>query len=166
MAQDMFLKLTGIKGESEDKAHKEEIDVLAYSFGMSQSATMHVGGGGGGGKVAMQDVSLTKYTDKSTPELLKFCCSGKHIAEGRLIVRKAGGNPIEYFTITMKEIIISSYSTGSAGSEDRQTENVSLNFKEISFQYIEQKKDGGEGAKPDYAWNIAENTEMSAFKMG
>jgi type VI secretion system secreted protein Hcp len=44
MAVDFFLKLDGIPGESKDKAHKGEIDVLAWSWGMSQSGTMHMGG--------------------------------------------------------------------------------------------------------------------------
>ena len=49
-----------------DKTHAEEIDVLAWSWGMSQSGSMHMGGGGAG-KVNVQDLSFTKYIDKSTP---------------------------------------------------------------------------------------------------
>ena len=48
MAQDMFLKLTDIEAESKDKVYGKNIDVLAWSWGCSQSATMHMGGGGGG----------------------------------------------------------------------------------------------------------------------
>ena len=94
MAQDMFLKLTDIEAESKDKVYGKNIDILAWSWGASQSATMHVGGGGGGGKVSMQDVSCTKYIDKSTPILFKHCCTGVHIPKGELIVRKAGGKPV------------------------------------------------------------------------
>jgi type VI secretion system secreted protein Hcp len=57
MAVDMFLKLDGIDGESEDDAHKGEIDVLAFSWGMTQSGSMHIMQGGGSGKVSVQDMS-------------------------------------------------------------------------------------------------------------
>ena len=49
MAVDMFLKLTNINGEAADKTHKDEIDILAWSWGMSQSGTTHTSTGGGAG---------------------------------------------------------------------------------------------------------------------
>ena len=49
MAVDMFLKMDGIKGESVDDKHKDEIDVLSWSWGMSQSGSAHMGGGAGAG---------------------------------------------------------------------------------------------------------------------
>ena len=39
MAVDMFLKLDDVKGESKDSKHKEEMDVLAWSWGASQSTS-------------------------------------------------------------------------------------------------------------------------------
>lgn len=166
MAQDMFLKLKDIEGEAKDKVYGKNIDILSWSWGASQSATMHLGGGGGGGKVNCQDVSCVKYVDKSSPILMKHCFTGVHIPEGQLIVRKAGGKPIDYLIIDMKEILVSSYQTGGSGGEDRLTESFSLNFAKVAFQYVEQTQTGGEGAKPDYAYDLSENTEMAAFKMG
>ena len=84
MAVDMFIKMDGIKGESGDKSHKEEINVLAWSWGMSNSGSAHLGGGAGSGKVNVQDLSLTKYIDKSSPDLMLCCCNGKHIAKAQL----------------------------------------------------------------------------------
>ena len=89
-AVDMFIKIGDIKGESLDQSHRDEIDVLAWSWGMSNDGTTHAGGGGGAGKVSMQDLSCTKYLDKSTPKLLEFCATGGHIPEAVLTVRKAG----------------------------------------------------------------------------
>ena len=67
MAVDMFLKLGDVKGESAAGGHTEEIDVLAWSWGMTQSGTTHMGSGGGAGKVDVHDLSITKYVDKATP---------------------------------------------------------------------------------------------------
>lgn len=157
MAVDMFLKLGDVKGESADSKHKDEIDVLAWSWGMSQSGTTHVGSGGGAGKVNVQDISFTKYLDKATANLMLGCCNGKHYKEAVLTVRKAGEKPLEYLKISMKEVIVANISTGGSGGEDRLTENVTLNFAEFKVEYTPQKDDGSGDAAITAAWNIAKN---------
>ena len=159
MAVDMFMKIGDIKGESTDKKHPDQIDVLAWSWGISNSGTTHQGGGGGAGKANVQDLSFTKYIDKSTPDLLLATCNGKHYDSATLIVRKAGEKPLEYLKITMTEVLITSVSQGGSGGEDRLTENVTLNFASVKLDYVEQKKDGSAGDKPSMNWNIAENTK-------
>jgi type VI secretion system secreted protein Hcp len=161
MAVDMFLKLDGVKGEAQDKTHGQEIDVLAWSWGMSQSGTMHIGTGGGGGKVAVHDIAVTKWIDKSSPVLMQYCSSGKQFNEGVLTVRKAGGKaPLEYVVITMKDVIVTSLSTGGSGGEDRLTENVSLNFREVKVEYQPQKADGtADGGKIPWGMDIAANEQ-------
>jgi type VI secretion system secreted protein Hcp len=160
MAVDMFMKVKGIDGEARDKTHGGSIDVLAWSWGMSQSGSTHVGGGGGAGKVNVQDLSFTKYIDKSSTELMLACCNGKHIPEAKLTIRKAGENPLEYLIITMSDVMVTSVSTGGSGGEDRLTENVTLNFAKVNVEYTEQTAKGSGGAKPKMGWNIAENVKV------
>lgn len=157
MAVDQFLKLDGIAGESQDSKHKDTIDVLAWSWGMSQSGTTHMGAGGGAGKVNVNDISVTKYIDKSSPALMIHTSNGKHIPKALLTVRKAGEKPLEYLKIEMEDIMITSVSTGGSGGEDRLTENVTLNFSKVKVMYTEQTKDGSAGAAPEYSWDIAAN---------
>lgn len=157
MAVDMFIKIGTLEGESVDKKHAGKTDVLAWSWGMSQSGTTHSGGGGGAGKVHVQDISFTKYVDKTTTGLMQACCKGTHFADAVLIVRKAGDTPLEYLKITMKEVIVTSVSTGGSGGEDRLTENVSLNFAEFKVEYQEQDAKGGVKSKPDFSWDISAN---------
>ncbi|GJD76307.1 Hcp family type VI secretion system effector [Methylobacterium goesingense] len=157
MAVDMFLKLDGIKGESQDGKHKEEIDVLAWSWGMAQSGSGHIGSGSGSGKVSVQDLSVTKYIDKSSPPLASHCCSGKHIPKGTLFVRKAGDKPVEYVKIEMEDLIVTHVSVGGSGGEDRLTENVTLNFAKFKYVYTTQAKDGSAGPEVEATWNIAKN---------
>src|SRR4051812_15713662 len=149
MAVDMFIKIGDLKGESRDKVHKEQIDVLAWSWGMSNSGSAHMGGGAGAGKANVQDVSFTKYIDKASPPLMLACCNGKHFSEATLYVRKAGEKPLEYLTLTLTEVMVTAVSTGGSGGEDRLTENVTLNFAKVKVNYVEQKPDGGAGDKPD-----------------
>jgi len=160
MAVDMFIKIDGIEGESKDKTHGKEIDVLAWSWGVSQSGSFHAGGGGGSGKANFQDLSFTKWVDKSSPLLLLHTANGKHIPKAVLVVRKAGDTPLEYITITLEKIIVSSVSTGGSGGEDRLTENVSLNFAKVTFEYQEQSATGAaEGGKVPFTWDIEANVK-------
>lgn len=160
MAVDMFLKILPLKGESQDDAHPDEIDILAWSWGMSQSGTTHMGGGGGAGKVNVQDISFTKYVDAASTDLMKYCTTGDHIDEATLVVRKAGGKPLEYIVLKMTDIIVSSVSTGGSGGEDRLTENVSLNFGAYEIKYVPQDKSGEAGTETEWKWDIAANKEL------
>jgi type VI secretion system secreted protein Hcp len=161
MAVDMFIKIDDIEGESVDDVHAGEIDVLSWSWGMSQSGTTHSGPGGGAGKVNVQDLSFTHYVDKASANLMKMCCNGKHFEEATLVVRKAGETPLEYMIITMKGGLISSVSTGGSGGEDRITENITLNFSEFKTEYVPQMADGSGDASVIVGWNIANNVDAS-----
>jgi len=158
MAVDMFIKLGDIKGESVDHKHKESIDILAWSWGMSQNGTTHVGTGGGAGKVNVQDLSFTKYIDSGSHSLILACCTGKHIPKATLTVRKAGEKPLEYLKIELNDILVSSVQTGGSGGEDRLTENVVLNFGKFKFIYQPQGPDGNKlGGELIANFDIAKN---------
>jgi len=157
---DMYLKLDGIEGESRDKDHGGEIDVLSWSWGMSQSGSMHSGGGGGAGKVAIQDLNITKPVDKSSPTLMLKCCKGEHIDNAQLTVRKAGTTPLEYYIISLEKLIIASVSIGSSQGEESMTENVTLNFEKVEVHYQPQDATGAaDGGTIDLIWNVPENTD-------
>ena len=161
MAVDMFLKISGVEGESADDKHTKEIDVLAWTWGATQSGTMHVGTGGGSGKVSAQDLSCTKYVDSASHALLLACCNGEHYKEAVLVVRKAGKDPIEYVKITMTNVLISSIQTGGTKDQaERLTEQVSLNFSQIKFEYTPQNADGSAGATKTAGWDIAANKKV------
>jgi type VI secretion system secreted protein Hcp len=156
----MFIKIGNIKGESIDKGgHKEEIDVLAWSWGLSQSGSFHQGSGGGAGKVSVQDLSFTKYVDAGTTALVLAACKGTAYDSALLTVRKAGDKPLEYIKITLTNVLVSSVSTGGSGGEDRLTENVSLNFQKFKVEYTKQAEKGGKDATSEAVWDIAGNAD-------
>lgn len=161
MAVDMFLKIESptIKGEAKDAMHKEEIDILAWSWGTSNSGTTHQGGGGGGGKANFQDISFTGWYEKSTHELIKFCATGTHIDKLILTVRKAGKTPLEYIVYTLEDAMVTSVSTGGSGGEDRLTVNFSINFSKLDIMYREQDDKGGKAAEFPFKWDIAGNAD-------
>jgi type VI secretion system secreted protein Hcp len=158
MAFDAFLKLGDIKGESVADGHGGEIDVLSFSWGVSQMGTTHRGTGGGAGKANVSDISITKWVDSASPTLFLNCCTGKHFPQATLTVRKAGDKPLDYLVIKLTDIIITSVQIGGSSGSEEVTESLSLNF--AAFEYVFQPQDN-KGAKKGGAittkFNIAEN---------
>ena len=160
MAVDMFLKLDGIKGESKDHKHKDEIHIESFSWGMTQTGSFGDGGGGGAGKVNVSDIHFQKFLDKSTPVLMLHTCNGKHIKEGLVTVRKAGEKPVEYLKIKLTDILVSSVQIAGSGHGDAVTESLSLNFAKFQVDYIEQKLDGSGEAPVTMGWDVKANTKV------
>jgi type VI secretion system secreted protein Hcp len=159
-AVDMFLKLDGIKGESKDSKHKDEIHIESFSFGAAQQGGSGSGGGGGTSKVAIHDISISKPLDSSSADLMLCCCNGKHIANGLITVRKAGENPVEYLKIKLSDILISGVQHSSNG-ETIVYESVTLNFAKFNIAYQEQGSDGtAAGGPKEMGWDIKANTKM------
>lgn len=155
---DCFLELDGIKGESDDKKHKDTISIQAFSWSGTQPGTMHKNTGGGAGKASFADITVTKCVDKSTPVLWQHMATGKHIAKGTIYVRKAGGDAKDYMKIMMEKILISSTSFGgSAGAEDEVTEHIGLNFASFQISYSPQDDKGNLGAAVDFKFSISQN---------
>lgn len=160
MAQDMFIKIAGIDGESKDSAHTNEIDVLNWSWVVSQESTMHTGSGGGAGKAHVADLEFEHYVDRATPNLFKYCVTGKHIPEAKLTLRKAGGNLLEYLKITMTDIVVTMVNpAGSVTDEVKARERVALSFAKVKTEYTVQNQQGGSGGAITAGYDIQKNQE-------
>jgi type VI secretion system secreted protein Hcp len=159
MAVDILLKIEDVEGESVIADHEGEIDVVNWNWNLSQSGSMHVGGGGGSGKADVGDILITKYVDKSTPDLIRACCNGNHFPEATLLVRKAGKDPLDYMRITMTKVMVTSYATDGATGGDALMENVALNFAKMEVGYTPQKEDGTGDAEITLIWDVEKNQE-------
>jgi type VI secretion system secreted protein Hcp len=160
MAVDAFLKIGDIKGESKDKVYSDWIEVLSWSWGMSQQGSFGSGGGGGAGKVNMQDLSLSKYMDMSSADIQVHCATGRHYPEATLVLRKAGDKPLDYLKIKLSDVLISSYQLGgSGGGDDRPVESLSLNFAKYEYKYTGQEQTGAAGTSPEFKFDVAGNTD-------
>jgi type VI secretion system secreted protein Hcp len=157
MAVDVFLKLGDIKGESKDSKHPGEIDVLSWSWGVSQTGTMGVGGGGGAGKANFNDLSIMHAVDKASPVLMAKCATGEHIKEATLVSRKAGKGQQEYLIVKMNDILITSVQP--SGSSEHPMESVSMQFAKIDLEYKPQKEDGSLDAGVHFKYDLKANKE-------
>ena len=142
MAMTIFARIGTIKGESQDARHKDEIDVLSWSWGVSQSSTAGHGAGGGAGKASFHDFTFTHHVDKATPLLMKTCATGQHISDATITVRKAGNGQQEYLIITMTDLIVTSVSTSVSAEGGTTIESVVLAFAKVDLEYKPQKPDG------------------------
>jgi type VI secretion system secreted protein Hcp len=153
----MFLKIEGdpYAGESADKKHKGEIDVMSFSWGESNSGSSGFGGGAGAGKVNMQDITFAIRTCKASPNLALACANGEHIPSATLTVRKAGKEQQEFLIFKFTSVLVSSYQL--SGSTELPTESLSLNYAKIEMSYSPQKTDGSLDAAVKFAYSVEEN---------
>ncbi len=157
MAQDIFLKLAGIEGEAMDSRHPNEIDVLSWSWDVTQPSSMHAGAGGGAGKCMVNDLVIEHYVDRATPNLVQHCLTGKHVGEAVLVARKAGGTPLEYLKITMEDVLVSRVKTVCTPNMRAPREQVSLSFSRVKQEYVIQNAQGGSAGAVSVGYDIKAN---------
>lgn len=160
MSQDIFLKLAGIDGESMDARHPNEIEVLSWSWSVNQASSMHAGSGGGAGKCTVSDLAFEHYIDRSSPNLMQYCLTGRHVAKAVLVARKAGGTPLEHLKITMEDVLISRVQTVCALNMRAPREQVSLSFSRVKQEYVVQNAEGGSAGAVSAGYDIKANREI------
>jgi type VI secretion system secreted protein Hcp len=159
MASDIFAKIGDIQGESLDDKHKDEIEVLSFSWGVTNSGVISGGGGGGGtGKANFHDLSITHNLDKASPLLLKACATGIHIKDAVITHRKAGKGQQEYLVVKLNDVIITGVTHGG-GAGQPITENVNLAFAKVDLEYKPQKPDGSLDAGIHFKYDLKSNKE-------
>jgi type VI secretion system secreted protein Hcp len=161
MASDYLLEIEGIKGESNDSKHGGTIEIESFSWGATNTGSHAAGGGGGAGKVSYQDIHFTTGVNKSSPLLMLACATGQHIKKAVLFVRKQGGDQQEYYTVTMEDLLVSSFqSAGHSGDRSVPTDQFSLNFTKIKFEYKPQKADGSLDSAVTAGYDLKVNKKL------
>jgi type VI secretion system secreted protein Hcp len=156
MASDIFAKIGDIKGESRDSKHNDEIEVLSFSWGVTNPATVG-GGGGGAGRATFSDLSFMHTIDKASPNLLQACATGAHLKEGTITRRKAGKGQQEYLIIKMNDIIVTGVSLSDSSSGGTGVESVALAFAKVDLEYKPQNPDGSLGPGIHFKFDIKAN---------
>jgi type VI secretion system secreted protein Hcp len=155
MASNMYIKFEepSITGSSDAPGHAGEIEVLSWSHGFVQptSSTRSSAGSGTVEQATHQNLTFTKYLDRSTNDLLKYSWSGKQIGKATISCFRAdspGNKPVLYLTVTMQHVIIANYSV-SGGPGDIPVENVSLDYGIVEYTYLDQKRADSQSTKHD-----------------
>jgi type VI secretion system secreted protein Hcp len=156
MAVDIFAKIGDIKGESTDSKHKDEVEVLSYSWGVTNPGHIGTGGGGGAGRATFQDLSIVHKIDKASPRLLQACATGQHLKEATITFRKAGQKQQDFLIIKMNDVIITGV-LQSAPSSEAGSETVNLEFAKVDWEFKPQKADGSLDAGIHFKFDIKAN---------
>ena len=156
MATDIFAKFGDIKGESTDAKHKDEIEVLSFSWGVANSGGLEFGSGGSEGKATFQGLTIVHNIDKATPKLLEACATGTHFKDATITHRKAGKGQQEFLIVKMNDVIITAVAHGGTTAQPA-SETVTLAFAKVDFEYKPQKPDGSPGPANQFKYDIKAN---------
>ena len=156
MAIALFLKVDGADGESKNSKHQNWIDLQSFHWGANQPSTMATGGGGGAGKVSFHDCTAVAPMDKAYPALLIKCASGEHISKVDVAGAKAGGDEMEYFKITLEDVLVTNVDVSGASGAEVMV-NYSFQAAKVKSEYSIQTEKGGKGATSTFGWDIKQN---------
>ena len=158
MAESMWVKIDGCKGEATDDKHKDEIDIESFSWGMTHPVQLG-GTGHSAGETTASQLVVTKTVCKASPNLMKFCMNAKVFPEVLLTCRKRGENPIDYMKIKMKNAMVGSLQDSGSGEGAPAHESVSFAFTAVEVEYTPQKDDGSADGAVTMKWDFAKNKE-------
>jgi len=160
MASDVFLKVDGIKGDSTDAHHQNEIELVEWSWGASEVFIVSGGGGTVGGKPKFADLVVTKHVDKASPKLLRACLKVTHINEVVLTQRKAGAGKLNFLVITLKDALVTSLNDVESDAAPRPMETVQFSFAKVIYEVIPQKPNGQPDTPVTLRWDVKANKEF------
>jgi type VI secretion system secreted protein Hcp len=134
----------GIEGESQHEGYVNHMDIISYSMGVSNPASI-TGGGFSSGRPSASDFSFMIAKGKSSTNLEKFCLNGTHIDNAVLKLSKTIGDQTlqDYMTYTFTDCFITSVSDSGHEGETDSMNSVSLAFSKVKIEYKEQKTAGG-----------------------
>lgn len=163
-AVDYFLKIDGIPGESTDDAHRNEIEILSWSWGETSEAALLLPAVQSAREAAnrsvpeISDFMFEANMSKASPKLMQAALSGQHIPQATLfgLRNTADGQKHEFMIIKFSDLLVSSYQTGGS-SGAIPVDSFSLNFGKIEFEYKAQNEDGSAGESVKAGWDVKAN---------
>ena len=153
VAANYFLKFEPqIKGESMQDVYKDQIEILSFSWGVTQAGGYSYGSGGTSAKANLHDFSVSFRMSPASPKLMQFSASGKHLDSAVFTALEASETPQKYLEITLTDVVISSYQTGGSG-DDKPIESMTLNFAQVKQEYFKQDDSGVVTSAATGSWN-------------
>ena len=155
----IFIKFEGVDGESKDDDHYKWIDVESVQWGVRQPEGA-IGASRRRGDVIVEDITITKELDKSSPKLQEKCLKGQVIPKLEIEVTSTyGGYRATYYRYELKNVIITSYNVESGSGEDRPTDTFTVNYEEIKNTYTEYDEEGSSKGNVEWEFKLVTNEE-------
>lgn len=118
---------------------------------------MLAGAGGGAAKATVDDLVFVHQLDRSSPNLMTFCLTGRHIPKAVLTMRKSGGAPLDFLKLTMSDVVITSVEP--SGSEGGYYEQIHLSFSKVKQEYVLQDAMGVSAGMVTGSFDIKNNMQ-------
>lgn len=158
-AVDYFLKIEGIEGESTDEIHKGQIEIMSFSWGVSNSGSMAAGSGAGAGKASFSSIRLITAVSKASPMLFESVATGKHFPTATITIVNSEQRAQEFMKVTLSDVLISSYQLNGQ-SVEVPIESFKLNFAKIEYEYTPQKPDGSMDTTVKAGYDLAQAKKL------
>jgi type VI secretion system secreted protein Hcp len=145
------LELEGIEGESTEPGCEKQIEVLSYEQGVQQTVIRSIGGGLAAGRPVLPDARVRKPLDRTSPQLLLACASGRQFAQATFTFRGMGTSGRAWiYTVSLQSVLITqvtqiagagpqyplSFGALDAGRDDAgMLDEVSLAYERIVWEY-------------------------------
>jgi type VI secretion system secreted protein Hcp len=168
MISDNFMWLPGqsdIVGESTDDmfSQRDAFEVQSFSFNLSctESTDGPKGVGANAGKAKFATISIDKTVDSASPALYKACSQGAIIPTVMMGLRRAGGDPLLYLQYIFRYNQVTGITWNGGGGQEHAKETVTISFKAMGMQYIQQKPNGQPMPGKSWLWNTVDQGKAS-----
>ncbi len=143
MASDMFMKVSGVDGESKQTKFENWIELSSFSMSSAASGSTAIGSGAGVGKVSIHGVNGTTVAGKHTPTIAKKYFNGEHFDKVEVVFIKQTGDDQgeKYYHLIMEHVFFTSIQNGK-GEGSLGSESFSLTAESYEQEYFAQDSKG------------------------
>ncbi|MBL8323502.1 MAG: type VI secretion system tube protein Hcp [Rubrivivax sp.] len=160
-ADQIFLKLDGIRGTATDRNHRDEIEVTSYAQSFRNTVNFGFGSGGASsGRVRCGDVTLLKNIDNATPDLIMHVTTGRHIPEGVITFQRSGAQTFDYYIVRLRDVVVDAVEQIDPPGDGTLTEKISLKARQFQFTYVPVDARGAAGTPVSFGWDCVSNTRF------
>ena len=135
-----YLKLDGITGDSTAVGYEGAIEVLSFSWGLSNAADI-AALGRGTGSASFSDFSVMLLTGRALPDLFIKTATGDHIASAVFtVVQRTDGKPQERIKLEFNDVVLTAFQV--SGSSELPVHSLSLSYAKVTMTVWVQQPNG------------------------
>jgi len=161
-ADDYFLKIDGVPGESAAGLAKDAIQVKEFSWG-AENTSAFTSGGASAGKATFKEFTIKKNVDSTSPVLLQKLGLGAPLPAIELAVRHAAATPQPfYMRYCMQPVLVVSQEQAASGDGSIE-ETIVFKFAASSQTFARQNAAGQVTSNVIGSWNTLTNSASMAL---
>lgn len=132
-----FLAVDGVDGESTQKGHEKEIEVLSFGETWRNATSTTGSAGAGAGKPTLSPITITKQQGSASPKLLAALLTGKHLPKVVISFygQAADGKITVSYRITLQDALVVGMNERSA--DGRLLDEVQFAFDQAKWEVFD-----------------------------